>query len=191
VKRDNSAKGKEPGRFLVLLTVLLVLGGLGALWGCQAKEPPLSPAAATFKRDLKGSLAELAQRLGEPVKSGDVQAIQQVLQAHTPESLKMCRLCPFAVAVLDLDGATMAVYPPQEHSKNYSQYQVVAKALREGRTGQAKLFLPDGAQLYVICTPLLEGERNHGVLVFMARAVEVQARYGISDEEFLAVDFNS
>ncbi len=176
-------------RGLVYLSLFFYAGAL--LGGCQTREKPLSPAAAAFKKEVQGSIEMLSQVLIAPLQQKDFSAIHQALQEHTPEALKLCRLCPFMLAVLDLDGVTLAVYPPRDHNKNYSQYKAVTKALTEGRIGQAKLFLPDGSQLFMICAPLRKERETQGLVVFIARPKEIAEKYGLSEHEFFALDFNS
>ncbi len=81
--------------------------------GCQAKkEPPLSPGAASFKREVRQAISMLAEDLVEPVSRSEVAAIDATLKKKMPESIKLCRACPFMVAVLDRKGVVLTLYPP-------------------------------------------------------------------------------
>ncbi len=192
MNHNGRREGKRRrGLWLPLISAAVLLGWAAALAGCQAKEPPLTPAAAAFKKEVKGSIDRLSKALLEPVRKGDQEAITQALKQHTPETIKMCRMCPFVVAVLGLDGAVLAVYPEKRHDKYYSDYKAVQQALKDCQICQSRFFLPDGSQLYVICAPLTLGVHQQGLIVLTAHSDEVKKRYNISEKEFFAIDFNS
>lgn len=161
-------------------------------WGCQPKqEVPLSPGAAAFMREVQQALGMLAQELVGSVSRSDVAAINAKLKKIMPESLKLCRACPFMIGILDRKGNVLTIYPPKEgYSRHYSDYKLVAHSLEKGKTCQGRLFLADGSKLYAICAPLREAGDSVGVIVLTTTDDEVKQRWGISEQEFLALDFD-
>jgi len=177
----------EFNRLWFILPILL----LGLNYGCQSKEPPLSPAAATFKQEIKECLDRLVEPLSEPVLQRDVAAINETLKKTEPEAIKLCRMCPFRMGVMDKNGDTLAVYPPQKDAHlDFHNYGVVQQALKNRKIEQQRLFLQDGSGLYVICVPLLKGEKVIGLLAIALSATEAHSRWGLTEKEFLALDFN-
>lgn len=171
------------GVFLLLL--------LPVLFGCQSKKDSLSPGAESFKSEVRQAIGLLADDLAEPVSRSDVPAIKAVLAQKMPESIKLCRACPFMVAVLDRKGVVLTVYPPRErHSRHYSDYRLVAQTLEKGKIHHGRLFLQDGSELYTICAPLRKDGKATGVLVLTAAGREVKQRWGISADEFSSLNFN-
>ena len=54
------------GRPILLMLLLLILGG------CQAGQPPLSPAAASFKKEVQDCLDRLCHGLVEQIQKRDI-----------------------------------------------------------------------------------------------------------------------
>src|SRR5574340_108945 len=99
---------------------------LGLNYGCQTKEPPLSPEAAAFKREVKECIDRLVNPLLELVVKRDRAAIKATLKKAEPEAIKLCRMCPFRMGVMDKNGDTLAVYPPPKDTHlDFYSYEVV------------------------------------------------------------------
>jgi len=188
MKSHYHQKKLEFNRLWFILPILL----LGLNYGCQAKEPPLSPAAAAFKQEIKECLDRLVEPLMEPLLRRDKAAINETLKKTEPEAIKLCRMCPFRMGVMDNKGDTLAVYPPPKKEANldFYSYEVVQQALKKRKIAQQRLFLQDGSGLYIICVPLLKEDRVMGLLAIALSAAEAQNRWGLNKKEFLALDFN-
>ncbi len=173
------------GWAILLLLLLLVLSG------CQAKEPPLSPAAAAFKKEVQECLDRLCQGVIGALIKKDVAALNETLKKIEPEALKLCRMCPFRIGILDQHGDTVTVYPfKAEAMGNFSSYEAVAQTLKNRKINQQRLFLQDGSQMYLICVPLLQGENLVGIMALSLSAKDAQDRWGLSEKDFLTIDFN-
>jgi hypothetical protein len=107
----------DQGRFWPVL----LLGAVILLFGCQAREAPLSPGAASFKQELKNCLDNLAVTLMEPVAKKDQAGIAAALEKVESPAVKLCRLCPFEIGVLNPSGETVAQYPVKgdDKAKNF------------------------------------------------------------------------
>jgi len=173
------------GWAILLLLLLLVLSG------CQAKEPPLSPAAAAFKKEVQECLDRLCQGVIGALVKKDVAALNETLKKIEPEALKLCRMCPFRIGILDQHGDTVTVYPfKAEAMGNFSSYEAVAQTLKNRKINQQRLFLQDGSQMYLICVPLLQGENLVGIMALSLSAKDAQDLWGLSEKDFLTIDFN-
>jgi hypothetical protein len=164
---------------------------LAVLIGCQAKEPPSNPAVAAFKKEIRDCLDRLCQGVIAGLVKSDVTAINETLKRLEPETLKLCRMCPFRIGILDRNGDTVTVYPFKvEAMGNFSSYEAVAQTLKNRKINQQRLFLQDGSQMYIICVPLLQGQKPVGILALSLSAKDAQDRWGLSEKDFLAIDFN-
>jgi hypothetical protein len=151
----------------------------------------LSPAAAAFKKEIKECIGRLAQPLIEPVLQEESAAINEVLKKTEPEAIKLCRMCPFRMGVMNKKGDTLAVYPPRKGDHlDFYQYEVVQQVLKTRKIAQQRLFLQDGSRLYAIGVPLLREEEVIGILAIALDAAEARKRWGLTEKEFLVLNFN-
>ena len=171
---------------------VFLLGAVILFFGCQAREAPLSPGAATFKQELKSCFDNLGVTLMEPVAKNDLAGIRAALEKVESPAVKLCRLCPFEIGVLDPSGETLAAYPVKGDGKgkNYSKYELVIKAIKSKKIQQQRFFLPDGSVLYLVCAPLIREDTLVGLVAIAISSVEAEKRWGLQEKEFLAIDFN-
>jgi hypothetical protein len=159
--------------------------------GCQSQEPALSPAARAFKSEIKECIDRLSGPLIGPITNKDLKAINETLATVEPQVVKLCRMCPFRIGALDRDGDTLATYPMKTDTGfNFSGYELVAQTIKNRKISQQRFFLQDGSEIYIICAPLLDKEELVGLLAINLSAEEAKARWGLSQKEFLALDFN-
>lgn len=169
-----------------LLLLLLVFGG------CQAKEPPLSPAAAAFKKEVQNCFEQIVPALAGPVIKKNLPAINEVLKKLEPETkIKLCVFCPFRIGILNKAGDTMTIYPFRaEALGNYSKYGVVTQTIKNRRINQQRFFLQDGSQIYIICAPILNRDKLAGIVALSLGAADAKKHWGLTEKEFMAIDFN-
>jgi hypothetical protein len=176
-------------RFWLWAALLSLLAA--ALCGCQAAEPPLRPGTAEFKKEVQACIVKLKTALVEPLAKRDIPALNDTLKEVEPQAIKLCRMCPFRIGVLNHEGYTLTVYPPKQDAiGNFSNYDVVIQTLKSRRTSTQRLFLQDGSQVYLICVPILQDEKVLGILAVAVSAEEAKKRWDMTAEEFLAIDFN-
>ncbi len=173
--------------WVVFLPLFLMI-----LSGCRAAEPPLSPAAAAFKKEVQECLDRLCHGVVDALVKRDVAAINETLKHLEPDTMKLCRMCPFRIGVLDKNGITVTVYPFKADAMgNFSSYEAVAQTVNNHKISQQRLFLQDGAQIYIICVPLLKEGNLAGILVLSLDAKEAKSRWGLTEEDFKVIDFNT
>jgi hypothetical protein len=188
----NSLRSSFFGEQACFWPVLLVSAVI-LLFGCQAREAPLSPGAATFRQELKSCLTNLSATLIEPVAKRDLAGIRVALEKAESPAVKLCRLCPFEIGVTDPSGATLAAYPVKGDGKgkDYSNYELVKKAISSKKVQQQRFFLQDGSELYLVCAPLIRDDKLIGLVAIAISSEEASKRWGLTEKEFLAIDFNS
>lgn len=159
--------------------------------GCRAKEPPLSPAAASFKKAVQEEIARLTPHLLEPVAQKSTAQINVTLQKIFSDPKNEGPLWPYKIVVTDKSGVSLGKYPVEKgFAMDFSNYSVVQKCLQECKTTYGRLFTAKGSNLYVICSPILKGEEVKGILALALDAQEVSTKWHISEQEFLALEFN-
>jgi hypothetical protein len=164
---------------------------LAAAWGCQSPEPPLRPGAAEFKKEVLACIAKLKADLVAPLVQRDITALNETLKEVEPEAIKLCRMCPFRIGVLNHEGYTLTVYPPKKDAvANFSNYEVVVQTLKSRRISTQRLFLQNGSQVYIICAPILQDDQVLGILAIAVSDQDAKQRWDMTAEEFLAIDFN-
>ncbi len=180
----------------------LLLAVLAAAWslGCSGEESPADSAARALARNLRAQLAELSKLLAEPLARGDQKASQEVLRRFFAQASRAGKPIQNGVLVLDAKGVTFAErYPAPGHpegvgdqghssARNYASYQVVRQALDSGRTRTGVVYLAHN-KLYVVCHPL-GGKKRVGVLILGILGTELEAKLGVSGEQFLAMDLS-
>jgi hypothetical protein len=169
-------------RWLVLVCAVLLL------FACQSQ--PLSPADS-FKKDVKSILDKLCTALVEPVFKGDVPGIETVLSKIEPHIVELCRRCPFQVGVLNQNGVILAVHPSTGKNSNFSSYDLVIKTINSKQIQQQKFFLQDSPELYIICAPILRQDKLIGLTAIAISAEEAKSKWGLSEKEFMALNFNT
>ncbi len=186
ILRTASVRDKRRGWPVILATTALLL------IGCQAREAPLSPGAATFKQEMKSFFENLAKTLEEPVANKDLVGITAALEKAESPAANLCRLCPFEMVLLNPSGETLASYPVKGDGKaqNFSNYDVVKKASTRKKVGQQLSFLQYGSEVYIVCAPLIRENILIGLIVVAINAEDAKQRWDLKEKEFLALDFN-
>jgi len=186
ILRTAFVRDKGRGWPVILATAALLL------IGCQAREAPLSPGAATFKQEMKSLFDNLAKTLEDPVANKDRAGITAALEKAESPAANLCRLCPFEMVVLNTSGETLAAYPVKGDGKaqNFSNYDVVKKASTSKKVQQQQFFLHDGSKVYIVCAPLIRENALIGLIVVAINAEDVKQRWDLKEKEFLALDFN-
>jgi len=167
---------------------LLLVGAVLLLFACQS--PPLSPADR-FKQEVKSILDKLCTTLGEPVSKSDVPGIATVLSEIEPQVVELCRLCPFQVGVMDQHGKILAVHPPTRRNNNFSDYDLVIKTINSKQIQQQRFFLQDGSALFIICAPILRKDTVIGLTAIAINAEEAKSKWGLTEKEFMDLNFNT
>jgi hypothetical protein len=184
----SSFFGAKGHLWLVLLASAVML-----FFGCQARETPLNPGIANFKQEIKSCFDNLAVSLMEPVTRKDLAGIRAALEKVESPAVKLCRLCPFEIGVLNPSGETLAAFPAKGDGKShdFSHYDLVRKAISSKKIQKQALFLADGSKLYLVCAPLLRDNMLIGLVAIAVSSADAEKKWGLTEKEFLALDFNT
>jgi hypothetical protein len=159
---------------------------------CSVKEPPLSETASAFKNNVREGMLRFASNVLSPVMKHDIRAIKRLTERDLKTFYSQYEVPPVGISVLDKNGITLAGHYRSKPFgvQNYSNYSVVIKALQNRRIVQGKLYTQSGAALFVLCCPLTADNVVEGLAVIAFDAAEVTQKTGLSDDEFMKIDFN-
>lgn len=185
---DSPESGLRARRAWCLALAVL----LGLPWlGCPARETPPSPRAAAFRQEMREIIDKLTAVLAEPLCRNDVRACEEAISSLYPETSRDSVTFPFRLGIINREGVLIHSIPPgRTPGEDYSQYQAVRQALRGRRITNARLYAPDGKEVYLILAPIFKNRQLAGLLVLRLDPALVQQRWGLGEEEFLNVDLN-
>ena len=181
---------QAPGIGLVIITLLFLSVGAG---GCGKKEPPLSKEALSLKKEIKERIEKYAPVFLDPLSRRDKAAVQEALGKLSIEFTKGGQPLTWGAAVLDKDGITLGALTsggPQA-GLDYSNMKPVAEVLKNRKMIQGKFYRKDGFNAYYVVGPLLRKEELVGLFVLGLPTKEVNEKRGVSEKEFMAIDFNN
>jgi hypothetical protein len=174
----------------MILTFMFLSVGTG---GCGKREPPLSNEALSLKKEIKERIEKYASVFLEPLSRRDKAAVQEALGKLSVEFTKGGQPLTWGAAVLDRDGITLGALTsggPQA-GLDYSNMKPVAEVLKTGKMAQGKFYRQDGFNAYYVVKPLVDQGGLVGLFVLGLSAKELTEKKGISEKEFMAIDFNN
>jgi len=197
----NSRAAAKASRWILLagLAVLaLVMAGLYYGFPGPAR---LDQAAASFKREVLRLINTNRRELGRLAAASDRQAARQRIAALVAAGKREQAPSVYGLALMDAGGTILAVEAPGGDPllKSYIAMlqanrvripKVVSDALRQGRITSARLYMQDGSQLWVVCSPLRRGRKIVGALLVGFSGQRCRIRRGLTGEQFEAIDFN-
>jgi hypothetical protein len=179
---------RKAGRLSLLCITLVVFLSLLA---CKPSPAP-SSAAVAFKKDVLDNIEKLSPLFAEPLMKGNQKAVDLLLKRACVEAEERGRPFSCGIAILDKNGISITSTSPRKPSRgiDYSHYDSITKSLREKRIVHARLFLQDGTKIFAVSSPLVKDGRLVGLLVLGYFSTEVQRNWGLTEAEFLELDFN-
>lgn len=173
-----------------ITTLIFLSVGTG---GCGKKEPPLSKEALSLKKEIKERIEKYSPVFLDPLSRRDKAAVQEALGKLSIEFTKGGQPLTWGAAVLDKDGVALGALTsggPQA-GLDYSNIKPVAEVLKNRKMVQGKFYRQDGFHAYYVVGPLLRKEELVGLFVLGLPTKEVNEKRGVSEKEFMAIDFNN
>ena len=181
---------QAPGIGWVIITLILLSVGIG---GCGRKEPPLSKEALSLKKEIGERIEKYSPVFLDPLSRKDKAAVQAALAKLSIEFTRGGEPLTWGAAVLDKDGIALGALAsggPQS-GLDYSNMKPVAEALKTGKMAQGKYYRQDGFNAYYVVKPLIRQDAVVGLFVLGLSVKELIENRGISEKEFMAIDFNN
>lgn len=179
--------------YLLIIMALIVCSSF--LLGCKLKELPLSENALVFQEEMRATIKKLSLPFTESASRGDLKGVEAALNKIYEDGEKSGQPLNYGLGVLDKNGVMLAGRYPGKPDwsfslQNYSKYKVITQALKERKVIQTKLFMQNEPVLYVICVPLLREKKVEGLLIVGFSSSQMKEKLGISEEEFMTMNFN-
>lgn len=183
----------------ILLFLLLIPAALCLPAGCSDKSSDSDPKVEKLAKELGSQLDSLSKLLVEPLSKNDPAGAEKVLAGFYRQCSQTGKPIENGALVLNAKGVTFAQRDPAPghpsgvpvrlSARDYSSYQIVQKTMKSSRTEVGVVYLAQD-KLYVVCHPVGEG-KPVGILVLGILGSYLEARLGISGEEFLNMDIKS
>jgi uncharacterized protein GlcG (DUF336 family) len=161
----------------------------------------LDQAAASFKREVLRLIDTNRRELGGLAAGLDREAARKRIAELVATGKQEQAPSIYGLALVDAGGTILAAEAPGGDPllKNYIAMlqanrvripKVASDALRRGRVTSARLYMQDGSQLWVVCSPLRRGRKIVGALLVGFSGQRCRSRRGLTGEQFEAIDFN-
>jgi hypothetical protein len=150
------------------------------------------PSALTFKEEVKRVIKKMTGPIMGPVLNGDNNAIQATLDRIILDAEKEGKPVRFGIGILDVGGLAVAgrYIVGTFKTDDFSKYNYVAKAFRQRKIVQDRLYFQGGSEFLIICVPLVRQKEVVGAIVIGVDPPQIEKEYGLTTEQFMALDFN-
>jgi hypothetical protein len=189
----NESTPRTAHRIIPLIHTITLLAFILALAsGCRPSAPSPSPAALSLKTRIQANLNLFIPELSESLHHKKYKKTKTILDIFYSEINGPGGSSPFSLALLDRHGVTITSRTQNSlsGSQNYGNYHVVSNVLQKKRAYTSSLYLQGGGKVYIICVPLLSGEKLTGVIIIGIDS-EFMRQTGITESQFMSLDFNS
>jgi hypothetical protein len=162
------------------------------LFGFCAGVANADPSALTFKEEVKRVIKTMAGPMMGPVLNRDNNTIQATLDKILLDAEKEGKPVRFGIGILNMDGLAVAgkYIVGTFKMDDFSKYNYVAKAFKQKKIVQDRLYFQGGSELLIICVPLVRQKEVVGAIVFGVDPPQIKKDYGLTTEQFMALDFN-
>ena len=149
-------------------------------------------SVSSFKEEAKRAIKTLSLSLVEPLSKNDINAIETIINETLLEADKKGRPICFGIGVLDRNGIAVAggYIIGAFKGEDYSKYEFVKKAFKKKRIIQNRVYFQDCSELFMVCAPLVRQKKVVGAIILGFNPTQVKKDYGLSTDQFLALDFN-
>jgi hypothetical protein len=150
------------------------------------------PSALTFKEEVKRVIKKMVGPMMGPLLNGDNNAIQATLDKIILDAEKEGKPVHFGIGILNLDGLAVAgrYIVGTFKMDDFSKYNYVAKAFKQRKIVQDRLYFQGGSEFLIICVPLVRQKEVVGAIVFGVDPSQTKKDYGLTTDQFMALDFN-
>ena len=151
-----------------------------------------SQSVSSFKEEAKSTIKTLSLCLIDPLSKNDIDTIETSVNETFLEADKKGKPIHFGIGVLDRNGMAVAggYIVGAFKGEDFSKYEFVRKAFKRKKIIQNRVYFQDRSELLIICAPLVRQKKIIGAIVLGFNPTQVKEDYGLSTEQFLALDFN-
>lgn len=177
--------------FLASLFLLVAVLLAAVVFTACRPQPPLSAEAEAFRQEIRSILKRLQKSLAAPTAHRDLAAIDNILATTAGSVPGICLDCPYRSGVLDGSGILLTTFPKTEIvGMNFSSYSRLRESMQRQRITQRPVYLPDRSKMYFISAPLIHEHRVVGAVVLALTPGDLERKWQLQEETFLALDLN-
>ncbi len=189
--RNRSLGFSKIGSSLLLLGMLI-------LWSVLLEFPFLTEvtdageSVSSFKEEAKRAIKTLTACLMDPISKKNIGDIEAEMDRIVSDAEKEGKPICFGIGILDRNGVAIAGRSLSGILKgeDFSKYDFVKKAFKKKKIVKDRLYFQDHSELLIICVPFVQQKRIVGAVVLGFNPTQVKMDYGLSAEQFLALDLN-
>jgi hypothetical protein len=172
-----------------MLTLWFVLSGFPTF---ATEVTDAGQSVSSFKEEARSAIKTLSLCLVEPLSKNDINTIETTINEIFLEADKKGRPICFGIGILDRNGIAVAggYIIGSFKGEDFSKYEFVKKAFKKKKIIQNRVYFQDRSQLFIICSPVVQQKKVVGAVVLGFNPTQVKKDYGLSTEQFLALDFN-
>jgi hypothetical protein len=145
-----------------------------------------------FEEEVKRAIEQVTGPIMGPASKNDMNAIQGTLEKVLSEAEKEGKPIRFGVGILNRDGLAVAgrYIVGTFKVEDFSKYHFVTKAFKQKKIIQDRLYFQGGSELLIICVPLLQQKEVVGAVVLGFDPSQIKMDYGLTTQQFMAINFN-
>jgi hypothetical protein len=150
------------------------------------------PSTLAFQDEVKRTIKAMVGPMMGPVTKKDHNATQATLDKIILDAEKGGKPVRFGIGILDMEGLAVAgrYIVGTFKMDDFSKYNYVAKAFKQRKIVQDRLYFQGGSEFLIICVPLVRQKEVVGAIVFGVDPSQIKKDYGLTTEQFMALDFN-
>jgi hypothetical protein len=189
IKRSQASERRS---FLFLFCHFISIFALLNFSGLCAWAANADSSALTFKNEVKRVIKAMVGPMMDPVLNRDNKTIQATLDKIISNAEREGKPVRFGVGILDMGGLAVAgrYIVGTFKMDDFSKYNYVSKAFKQRKIIQDRLYFQGGTEFLIICVPLVRQKEVVGALVFGVDPSQIKKDYGLTTEQFMALDFN-
>jgi len=170
-----------------ILSLFFLILSEPSIGGTSAK-----PSAQAFKEEVKGTIKKLSLSLIDPLSKNEGKVLQEALNNVVSEAEREGKPIRFGIGVLDREGLAIAgrYIVGAFKEEDFSRYNFLTKAFKQKKIILDRLFFQDQSELLIVCVPLVQKREVIGALVLGFDPSAVKRDYGLTTEQFMALNFN-
>ena len=182
--------------FSALIFSVLIL----VFFAACTSEKPQNPGVHNFREQMLEDFMALESKLIPALeRNNPVHAVSKAIDDFLQELIKSDRRV-YSIGLLDTSGEYLTGYVIDNKAKrkvtkdkyknmNFYSFKTVEKILKSGKIMQDMLYLKDGSVL-AIGFPVIKDGKLLGITCFSFKSFEFEKKWGISEKEFLKINFN-
>lgn len=188
-------------RALPLGLGMLCILSLLSLFACSGGDDAKDSKAQQFKKMVMADMDRAEKLLPSPYDEANRPGLEQGLDKLFKDAAAEGKPITYAVALITDQGRVVSMRAPmpdkpggmmkERGGLDYSRYDKVRQITEQRKAGAFVFYGPDVGKIYTVCRPAKGSGPRVGGLCVAFTAEQVEKKFGLTQEQFEALDFNS